>query len=926
MGSLGDQPEARLWLGNALLSEGRNADALTLLDDEVVTRVPGTLRPFAQLARGTALLDTGAPDRAEPCLVEAVLAPRGEYAALAHLLLTILRLNAGRRDEARASAESAWFMAGELDPVVRGRIALFRAVAWNDDETRLRQSVEEADRLLPADWPERPILAHVLRTADPERALKLLDSIPRPSADWILGMAGTRVDALAALERWDDAVAALSVFDGEGVRPKDRVAARCYRADLLLRAGRPEEAQEVLDGVEALALTMDEVADGFLEVQARVASERDDRDRLNSVYDRMAARTPRLQPLAQFARAESLLLAGDPVSAEETFRRLGEPADPHNAVAWAIAALARYYTDRPDAQEAEEQALALDPTVEDLPPLRSARAVAAARRGDAEGVDAAYGPLSTLPGHRTVYRSLRAWALREAGDNGAALAELDAAIDEARHTPSRETVMLGAQALAEKAMLLLGDGQIDAAEAASKEAEQAAASLAAPRLPTFLARLVRGFVLSARGAHQQADDMLVGARTSVLPHGDLLDFLVDFARGVNWLKAGPQAAEDALHYLSSAVRRKPDDPDTLHFLGEVQLTLEDPQAALDVLNRSLAGTGDLATAACVRRDLAAALRHLGRLEEAVAVGREAVAADPRDGRNWLSLGASHLELGRLEAAAVAFRRGWQLHPATSDRISTQLLLGLTKALVDAGDASAALAVLNDRRVHRLAAVEPLIELNRAVALWKLDRYNEAAEALDAAGRREDAAGLRQSRSARDSWVGFWFGPAASPARHACGWLLAVGAVLATVPILVDAERVHWLGWVAQGNVRPLVPLIIIGLLFLLPVTTRIKVGDVEIEQPASAAPILTELHAVSWDAVDRKLKRLATATLPASPAAALPDTGLDTKLRAAMTVSMLRAAALVTVPLVVIGRTPQLRAPAIHLSERRDVPDGSRRQ
>jgi hypothetical protein len=89
-----------------------------------------------------------------------------------------------------------------------------------------------------------------------------------------------------------------------------------------------------------------------------------------------------------------------------------------------------------------------------------------------------------------------------------------------------------------------------------------------------------------------------------------------------------------------------------------------------------------------------------------------------------------------------------------------------------------------------------------------------------------------------------------------GWLLVIAGLFALVPVVVDPAGVGWLTWVASGDVRPLDPLVVIAILFLLPVVTKLKVGGVEIEQPAAATPDLVSLQAVSWDAVKRKVQSI----------------------------------------------------------------------
>jgi hypothetical protein len=61
-----------------------------------------------------------------------------------------------------------------------------------------------------------------------------------------------------------------------------------------------------------------------------------------------------------------------------------------------------------------------------------------------------------------------------------------------------------------------------------------------------------------------------------------------------------------------------------------------------------------------------------------------------------------------------------------------------------------------------------------------------------------------------------------------------------------------------NTTRLLAPLVLIVALFLLPVLTKIKVGDIELEQPAPATPGDVELHTVNWEAIERQVASVAT--------------------------------------------------------------------
>jgi hypothetical protein len=160
----------------------------------------------------------------------------------------------------------------------------------------------------------------------------------------------------------------------------------------------------------------------------------------------------------------------------------------------------------------------------------------------------------------------------------------------------------------------------------------------------------------------------------------------------------------------------------------------------------------------------------------------------------------------------------------------------------------------------MAAREDLLELNHAVALTRLERYVDAASILRRIDRADLAEAMLRAHEERQTWLGFWFGRGTTTARRVVGVLLLVAVLISLLPVVIDAREAPWLGWAAQGNVRPLVPLVVFALLFVLPIVNRINVAGIEIEQPAAAAPSEVELTAVSWDAVTRKVASVARST------------------------------------------------------------------
>jgi len=769
--------------------------------------------------------------------------------------------------------------AADSDQALRGQVALWWAIAWSADEAKRREGLNQADELLPSENALRPLLAlwgaRTWWRSDPNRALGFLESITKPPADWVCEIAVLRARSFKQLGRVDDAFTVLDslVADAGSGRTDQHAMVACMRAELLLDAGQPQRALDALTDVRDTARADESLVDWFLKLQTDAANALGERDLLEDALAGMVERDASMKPFADVAHADTLFLRGDLPGCFAVFRSLEEPQDPSNPLAWVVAASARQLSNRSDVDAALDRAIELDPEAVEAPLVRRTRAFSAAGRGDVDAVEAYYGKLAAgTPDDRVMYHYCRAAALRQAGRRLEAIEEFESVEALSAETTSQVSATVRAQALAEKAILLLTSQKITEADKAVTKAEAAVADLPSNGLPALLTHLARGLLHMSRGEHNDADEALAAADAiaGTLPDQTGFSFAVEYLRGVNWMVAGAGAEEDALYWLTKAVDHRPADPDALEALGRVYLALDDPAKALDAFVTAVAGTSDPGPIASLLRDKATAQRQLGHLEAAVDTSREATTREPAEPRNWLSLGASQLELGRNNAAVSAFRRGWRLRPWPPDEIAAQLVLGLTKALLDDDRADDALDVLNEAKARQLARAEPLIELNHAVALLRLQRDDDAVEALKRANRPATANQVKASHSGRESWVGFWFGSHTSVARRIAGALLVIAALLALFPAIVNPEEASWLGWTATGNVRPLVPLAAIGLLFLLPVVTGIKFGNVEIDLPVPATPTVIDLQAVSWNAIEQKIRAISAAPVIAAPAQTTP--------------------------------------------------------
>lgn len=129
---------------------------------------------------------------------------------------------------------------------------------------------------------------------------------------------------------------------------------------------------------------------------------------------------------------------------------------------------------------------------------------------------------------------------------------------------------------------------------------------------------------------------------------------------------------------------QPDHPDALHLLGMVAARSGQPSAAVELIQRAIAGDG---RDPAYHLHLGAALQALGRQEEAAAAYRDAVRIKPDFARARYNLGNALQALGRLDEAVSAYRRCLELQPAFAQ---AQVNLGSALEALgrpeDAGDA------------------------------------------------------------------------------------------------------------------------------------------------------------------------------------------------------------------------------------------------
>lgn len=174
----------------------------------------------------------------------------------------------------------------------------------------------------------------------------------------------------------------------------------------------------------------------------------------------------------------------------------------------------------------------------------------------------------------------------------------------------------------------------------------------------------------------------------------------------------PQEAEPILRGL---LVLRPDDPNTLHFLGVLCHQSGRHAEALDLLRRSVERAP---VAAHFRSNLAAVLGRLGRPDEAVQHLREVVRLEPQLPQGHNNLGVALESLGRLEEAAAALHEAIRLK---GDYAEAHNNLG--NVLLKRGPVAD--AVRSYRAALALRPDYPEAHGNLAAALGELGRVDEA---------------------------------------------------------------------------------------------------------------------------------------------------------------------------------------------------------
>lgn len=241
-----------------------------------------------------------------------------------------------------------------------------------------------------------------------------------------------------------------------------------------------------------------------------------------------------------------------------------------------------------------------------------------------------------------------------------------------------------------------------------------------------------GFILDARGDYDAAIRHLEEAVRLAPDETDALNNLAN-----TYARAG--RGDQALAAFQEALRRKPSDEVVLYNLGVLYGRMDKPEEAIKYYAEALRIRPDMAEA---QSNLAAILVRRAdefiaarRMDQAVALLDQAVAAHPADYESHRRLGAIHADRGRWDDAALHFAAAAEAQPSD---VESLFLLG--RSLVQTGRTADAVKIYRDCLKVRPDAPGVLSALAWILATDPDDTVRKGDEAVRLA---EQAAKLTQ---------------------------------------------------------------------------------------------------------------------------------------------------------------------------------------
>jgi tetratricopeptide (TPR) repeat protein len=203
-------------------------------------------------------------------------------------------------------------------------------------------------------------------------------------------------------------------------------------------------------------------------------------------------------------------------------------------------------------------------------------------------------------------------------------------------------------------------------------------------------------------------------------------------------------ATQAMLHFDAAEKLAPADPDVLYQLGRLHVGQGNAEKALGYLDRAIAVDPNMGPAWHFKGE---ALSALGRLEDADAAWREAVAIDPQDARPFLSLAAMYEAHDADDAARAVYEAGLRHNGGNADLLNSLGVLELRRNQNDS-----AIKHLNDALSRDASRTDALFNLSFAFA--QAGKTKEAIQHLAAyvghADPLTEKANLRIARGLHES--------------------------------------------------------------------------------------------------------------------------------------------------------------------------------
>ncbi|MCB9729481.1 MAG: tetratricopeptide repeat protein [Deltaproteobacteria bacterium] len=201
---------------------------------------------------------------------------------------------------------------------------------------------------------------------------------------------------------------------------------------------------------------------------------------------------------------------------------------------------------------------------------------------------------------------------------------------------------------------------------------------------------------------------------------------------------------EALKHFQTAEQLSPDDPDVLYQIGRLQTSEGQAESGLTYLNRAIEADPNMEPAWYFKGE---ALKALGRLQDADAAWREAIAIQPQDARPFLALAAMYEAHDADDAARAVYEAGLRHNGGNADLLNSLGVLELRRNQNDA-----AIKHLNDALSRDGSRTDALFNLSFAFAqagktkeaIQHLGAYVTHADPLTEKGNLRVARGLHEA--------------------------------------------------------------------------------------------------------------------------------------------------------------------------------------